>query len=122
MTPIQQAVKAYESLGRNFAEDHGAYLEFGYVVSTPNWFVMARPVNLAQPARWLTVDDLNSTFPNCPEAEAWYVQFACGRGALRRFMQHLPFWLPKICWKRSLKKPHSPLRIYRLDRLAGLIS
>jgi hypothetical protein len=122
MTALRTAIEIYAQLGRNFAEVHGQYSEHGYVFSTPQWLIMARPVRRDNPGAWLKVQDIGQAFPSCPEADAWYVQIAVGRGALGRFVQHMPFHLPFICWRRSLKDASQRLRFYRLDRVLGLIS
>ena len=91
---------------------HHSKLLHGWVVSTPQFFVMARPVDsAAQPA---CIVNPWHRFP--PEAcDTWHIYLAAGD--LRAALAWLPHPLPKIAFERR-----NILRYYRLESLAQLIA
>lgn len=83
MTPIEQAKMVYlndPECNRVFEADLAEYLKNGYVWSSPTEFIMARPTH-----------------------DAWFVHLAAGKGALRRFLDLMPFELPFLEWERKGK-------------------
>ena len=114
MSPAEQAAAVYERepCARTFEEDLEAHLLHGWVVSTPQFFVMARPVDsAAQPA---CIVNPWHRFP--PEAcDTWHIYLAAGD--LRAALAWLPHPLPKIAFERR-----NILRYYRLESLAQLIA
>ena len=114
MSPAEQAAAVYERepCARTFEEDLEAHLLHGWVVSTPQFFVMARPVDsAAQPA---CIVNPWHRFP--PEAcDTWHIYLAAGD--LCAALQWLPHPLPKIAFERR-----NILRYYRLESLTQLIA
>jgi hypothetical protein len=97
MTPIEKAMEVYarEPCARPFAEDLEAHLLNGYVIATPNVFLMARPV----PVTADSVDILNPhvTWPK-HQCDAWHIWLAAGD--MREFVKHLPWPTKWVCFER----------------------
>lgn len=104
MSAIQDALKLY---GPDFARLHGLYLERGYCYSEPNLLALARPCRVAKYQLWCEKDD----------ADAWWVELVVGPNALRHLYSHIPFYLPRIGWRRDFKGDCRP-RFYDFNRLA----
>lgn len=94
MSPVAEAKAYYISRGWNFEQDLGFYLLNGYVFSTPDRFLMAKPVrkNIGE-ADW---------HPECPDC--WYVHYAGGKDCLDWFVNRAPYMLPFIGWTRNKGK------------------
>lgn len=100
MHPILEAAKVYaqEDCPRSFWQDVQDHFlnETAYVISTPEVFVMARPVNcLAASAE---IVDPNVEFPR-DQQNAWLVYLLAG--SLRKALDYLPYQLPMIGWERK---------------------
>lgn len=109
MTPIEQARDKWESEPRwldfNLALWH--HLEFGVVISDPNVFLLARPVEKDAP--YEQIDDPGFIFH---KPDAWFVYCAAGPGSLARFLACEPFPLPFFGWCR---RGHN--RFYEREKL-----
>lgn len=108
MSPIQEALTFY---GEFMPKLHGAYTEKGYVYSAPDCIAMARPCNSARPLDWV---------PH-KEADAWWIEYAGGRGKLADMIKHLPYDLPLIGWMRGLNGKKNP-RFYKLENLRNKLN
>lgn len=61
-----------------FADDLEYYMEHGYVLSGPDFFLMAED-----------------------QEEGWFIYLAAGTGALKTFAHLMPHWRSKIGWSRQ---------------------
>lgn len=85
------------------------HLEHGYVFSTPDLFLMARPVKHDAPYEEIT----NPSMDMSGVADSWFVYASAGR--LGAVMSHVVAFLdryPFIGWERDNK-----LRFYRREQL-----
>jgi hypothetical protein len=105
MTPIEKCRMLYTADSpRTFEEDVLAHLTHGYLFSTPEYLMMARPVWSAAPQQ--AINDVWTRFPN-QVVDAWYVYaFALAddqglAGLVKKLLRHIPFYLPLIAWERS---------------------
>lgn len=112
MNPAFQASKVYQSepCANTFLEDLDAYLASGFVHSTPDFFVMARPVSSEWREELITnplTDKLNNelTLP----LDMWHI--ALMAGDMREAWGLFPYQLPYISMERKNK-----LHIYDYDR------
>ena len=107
MTPYDQAraVYARETCARTFDEDLRLHLKFGYVFSTPDLFVMGRPVR--KDAGYDQITDPRVQFS---EPDTWWVYLASGD--IKNLCSLLPYPLSSIGWERD-----NVLRIYRSDKV-----
>ena len=98
MTPFEQAAAVYERepCARTFAADLFLHLRNGYVISSPSFFVMLRPVD-STAADSLIVDPAN-VFP-VERCDAWLIYLMAGDMA--EAWRHFPFRLPKIGFERK---------------------
>jgi len=97
MTPVERAALLYEDIA-DFRRDLEAHLLQGYVHSTPEAFVMARPVCATAPE----VEIVNPwhAFPR-ERWDAWWIWLAAGD--LASLMPLFPYELPCIGWQRCWK-------------------
>jgi hypothetical protein len=70
LSPIEQAKAYYQSKGWSFEQDLGFYLCHGYVFSTPDRLLLAKPVR-----KEIGEADWHPSQPDC-----WYVHYAAGKG------------------------------------------
>lgn len=91
MSPIEQAKAYYQSRGWSFEQDLGYYLCHGYVFSTPDRLLLAKPVR-----KDVGQEDWHPDTPDC-----WYVHYAAGRNALEWFVAQAPYFLPYMGWTRN---------------------
>lgn len=107
INPIAKARAVYdrEACARSFEEDLEAHLLHGWVISTPDMFIMGRPVLKTAPAHIL-----DPWWPFGDEADCWHVWLAAGD--LRAMWAHLPFPLPWISFERD-----NALRFYKFESL-----
>lgn len=114
MTPFEQAAKVYdrESCVRSFTEDVELHFLHGFVHSTPDFFIMGRPVvRAAAPALIL-----NPSHPFArAECDAWMVYLAAGD--LGKAWQVLPWPLPWLVFERN-----NELRFVSADAIKRLSS
>ena len=117
MTPFDKVRALYtEQSPRTFAEDLTAHMQCGYVFSTPQYLLMARPV--WSKAAHEQINNVWLTFP--PELwDAWYVYAFALRhdgglqGLVKNLLTHMPFYLPLVAWERS----GGPLHFHSTERL-----
>lgn len=97
-TPLLRAAEVYEKevCKNSFDLDVALYLKFGYVIATPQVFLMGRPVEKG--ASYQQLMDLTHQFesPDC-----WWIFLAAGN--LKEFFRYEPFPLPYFGWERSNK-------------------
>lgn len=107
MTPVEKAAAVYERepCARTFKEDLEAHLLHGYVFSTPEFFLMGRPVIrgaiyslIVNP--WHVFDD-----PDC-----WHVYLFAGD--LSKVYAAIPYPLPFISFERKNK-----LRVFPVEQI-----
>ena len=91
MSPIEQAKSYYQSKGWSFEQDLGFYLCHGYVFSTPDRLLLAKPVR-----KEIGESDWHPSNPDC-----WYVHYAAGKNTLNWFVAQAPFFLPYMGWMRN---------------------
>jgi hypothetical protein len=108
MTPYEEAQGVYqkEVCARDFRTDLHLHLIHGYVFSTPEGFIMGRPVY-----RGGRYEEITNPAFRFPLPDAWLVYLAAGDG-LRVFFQYEPYELPWIGWERNNK-----LRFYRTEQI-----
>lgn len=97
MTPVEMAAAVYERewCAATFREDLEAHLIGGYVHSTPEAFVMARPV--CSTAEEAVVLDPWHVFPR-EECDAWLIWLAAGK--VSTLMGLFPYPLPLLGWQK----------------------
>ena len=105
MTPLDKVRALYtEQSPRTFEEDLTAHFRHGYVFSTPEYFMMVRPVwhRMTQQA----INDVWCMFPRLLW-DTWYVYAFALRedqglqGLVKNLLTHMPFYLPLVAWERS---------------------
>lgn len=109
MNALIEAKSLYEKSELNFEADLGLYLANGYVISSPERFIMFKPISKSiGDSAW------NVTDPDC-----WYVHCAVGSG-LWNLVKEMPYYLPFTAWRRSWKQKVSRVRFYSTDRIIQL--
>lgn len=109
MTPAELAASFYADGARgSFRDDLEAHLLNGYVFSTPEFFVMGRPVERAAPEIFI-LDPWHVFRP--ADCDAWLIYLAAGDW--RKAMAMLPYPLHWIGWERGGRG--RGLRWYSLD-------
>jgi hypothetical protein len=112
MTPVEIAASLYQRYPqpRTFREDLEAHLIGGYVFSTPDCFLMARPVSSL--ASDEDVSDPWKAFEPY-EQDAWMVWIAAGTMvSVKKHLTEPPYALPLTAWARKNR-----LRFHRTDQL-----
>ena len=115
MSPFEEAVAIYdrEPCFRTFDEDLRLHFQFGFVFSTPEYFVMGRavgravPNDMVNPAIYWDRDD------RFPTVDCWHIH--CMAGDISKAWGILPYPLPFVSFQRK-----NELRVYRLDALRRL--
>jgi hypothetical protein len=87
------AARLCSSRGGSFREELEAHLLHGFVFSTPDVFLMGRPV-----PRSADVSDVWEYWP-AAECDAWFVWLAVGR--VGRLFSLMPWPLPWLGWVRQ---------------------
>jgi hypothetical protein len=103
MGALRHAIAIY---GPDFSRIHGIYLEHGYCYSEPDCMGLAKPCRHEEPFEWVAPAD----------ADAWWIQFVYGPGALGKLLGKLPFDLPLVGWNREFKDRPDP-RFYDFHKL-----
>ena len=105
MTPIEKCRMLYTADSpRTFEQDMLAHLSHGYLFSTPEYLLMARPVWSAAPQE--AINDVYMLFPD-QVVDAWYVYAFALRddlglaGLVKKLLRHIPYYLPFTAWERS---------------------
>lgn len=108
MNPLHEAQLVYqrEPCKRDFWTDLHLHLSHGYVFSTPESFIIGRPVS-----RLARSDEITNPAHIFTDPDAWLVYLASGN-SLRVFFRYEPFPLPWIGWERNNK-----LRWYRTEAI-----
>ena len=117
MAPIDKVRMLYtEQSPRTFEEDLSAHFYHGYVFSTPNYFMMIRPVWSGAPQE--AINDVWCAFT--PSSwDTWYVYAFALRydkglaGLVKKLLTHMPFYLPLTAWERSGES----LKFHSTDKL-----
>jgi hypothetical protein len=109
-TPVQIAAKVYlgEKCARSFEDDLLLHLLHGYVFSTPEMFMMGRPVR-----RDGTYENITDPTYKFADPDSWLVYLASGD--LQIFFKHEPYPLPYIGFERE-----NSLRFYSRERIKRL--
>ena len=105
LSPIEQARQKWASVPRWYEFNYvlWCHLEYGVAISTPDVFLLARPVQ--KDALYEQIDDPGQVFekPDC-----WFIYAAAGPGPLVRFLACEPFPLPWFGWlKRERLRFHA---------------
>lgn len=105
MTPIDRVRMLYTANSpRTFEEDVAAHLNHGYLFSTPEYFLMARPVYSEA-----TQEQMNNVWQTFHPTlwDTWYIYAFAVRddsglaGLVKKLLRHMPFFLPLLAWERS---------------------
>jgi hypothetical protein len=91
--PLSIAKELFTRADWPFEEDLARYLQHGYVCSSPERFLMFRPVDSSDPLKWVSWG----------KADAWWVQAAVGGPGIRWFLQMIPEVPSKIMWCRGFR-------------------
>lgn len=97
MTPVEQATKLYESIGKNFNDvllDHSAN---HYAHFTPDGLIMARCLDTA-----------------------WFIEVAIGTGSMRYWLELMPVYRPFVGWAREFKNCKT-IKWYKTETLWRLL-
>ena len=107
MTPAEQAALVYtqEPCANTFEHDLYWHLQNGYVFSTPDYFIMGRPVDVSAPDSMQLDPSVKFNAPN-----GWLVWLAAGEIAC--FNDIAPYRLPFIGFQRRNR-----LRWYKAEKL-----
>lgn len=113
MKHIQAIAALYEQYDtpRTFADDIAAHLHTGYVVNTPDFFLLARGVD-----RHASPEDLDNPWHHFPRftQNTWLIYaFA---GVSQNILQFIPYRLTWVTWQRRGK----PLRFHTFNRATRL--
>ncbi len=114
MTPYEKALEVYhrEPCARTFGEDLALHLMHGFVFSTPEYFVMGRPVK-SEAHRSLVV---NPGFTwDRQDCDCWHVYLMAGD--MGQAWKCLPWRLPLISLERR-----NELRFYKLTDVERFVS
>lgn len=85
------------------------HLQAGVVLSTPDYFVLARPVNSRAPA-W-RINESMQLWPRA-EQDCWYIFAFCGD--IPQALAAIPYELPLLCFNRRTEKDLHFLSLPRL--------
>lgn len=99
MSPIARAEALFNQQNRTdeiFIAQLMMYLRFGYVISTPQLFIMFRPVEIAAAPEQIADPEHRFARP-----DAWFIHSAVGK--LQMFPRLAPYPLPWICFWRKLR-------------------
>lgn len=112
MSPYEQARAVYfkEPCARTFEADLALHLEFGFVFSTPKFFIIGRPVKRDAP-HGLILDPSFSFVRR--ECDCWHIHLAAGD--LEAAWSILPWPLPWLAFERR-----NDLRFIPADRIHRL--
>ena len=94
----EQLQKLYNDTGYppgTLQEDLAYYLRVGYVFAAPEYFIMG-----------------------CEISGGYYIHAAVGVGALEKFLQHMPKFLPYVGWER---RGSGKIKWYSTTRLTNKI-
>lgn len=97
MTPIQMARQRWEAEPRimEFGEMIWHHLEFGVVISDPEVFLCARPVE-----RYASLEEISDPCRVFGNADTWFLYACAGKTTLARFLKCEPYPLPFFGWEK----------------------
>ncbi len=93
MTPAEEAKAVCERAGEDFREVVEAHMLHGWLFSTPDLFLAARPV----PSQ-ADVSDLWAEWPR-ERCDAWFIRLSVG--SMWQALSLMPFDLPLVGWYRA---------------------
>ena len=110
MKPVDAVAELYRQHApeNSFADDVRAYMAAGYVISTPEVFIMGRAVSRS--GTFEQIIDPTHEFAD-EEKDTWLISVFAGQS--RNFLQFLPYPLMWLAWSRR----NGPLRFYEFDRV-----
>ena len=110
MTPAKEV---YQAMGYPDSLEHDLadYLRGGYVIRTPDVFVMGKPVDLT------STTEAHEQWRGVRTPDAWYIKLLIG--SLRALMALVPFELPRVCFERWVRGSRD-LRIHDYYRVRTL--
>ena len=91
------------------------HLRHGFVYSTPDYFIMGRPVHLCAYPRSLITEHLHIFDQDI--CDAWYIHLMAGD--MSKAWGILPYPLPWLCWER-LVGGRREFRVYEFGRVRDL--
>jgi len=97
-SPAWEAANVYEqeACARTFRQDLELHLLNGYVVSTPEFFIMGRPVQKDSPHDCI----LDPSFPYHPnDWDCWHIYLMAGD--IKKCWDFYPFPLEWVSWERK---------------------
>lgn len=116
MKPSDQMWKLYNSDPRKGCEeaqwDIEMHMAYGYLISTPKFIAMARPVRKDWPHE--RIADIRQTEPR-ETADCWFIWLLCGN--MKEAVKHLPYSLPWIGFARRGK----PARFVEASRMLNKV-
>lgn len=114
MGPFDLAASIYESepCANTFEHDLIAHMRSGYVFSTPESFIMGRPVWREAPP--VELYDIEYAFPRVIQ-DAWFVWAYAGD--IAHALRFLPYRLPWVIFQRK-----NELRTYPMERFESFLS
>lgn len=113
-SPAWQAALVYEKepCARTFRQDLELHLLNGYVVSTPEYFIMGRPIHKDSPQECI----VDPSFPfNKADWDCWHVYLMAGD--FSKVFDFYPFPLEWVSWERK-----NVLRFFKTETVAKRIN
>ncbi len=108
MNILEKAKRFYEQIGIDMFKDITMYMSYGYVFKTPESLLLGKSVrsdsDIHPSSQWHVRN------PN-----AWYVHMAIGEVGISKFINCIPYRLPKVGWMRHLK--NEPIKYYDFDKI-----
>lgn len=111
MSPAEKMAETFAAHGLDFAYYVDRHFQYGFLFSTPEFFVMGRPV--MRGARAELIRDPSATFDGMA-VDAWWVHGAIGN--LRAMWDVMPAALPYLGFERWDDNP----RFYPIETLRRL--
>ena len=113
MSPAERAASFYERvrMPRSFREDLDAHLQTGYVISTPELFMLARGVDI-HASHYLIEDPWNEfarEAQNC-----WLIYLVAG--SVKTCFNYAPYPLPFVAWARD----NTTLSVFPFEKIKRL--
>jgi hypothetical protein len=111
MSPIEQAMAVYqkEACARTFDEDLHLHLEHGFVFSTPEFFIMGRPVKSTEEPKYI----VNPVIYFTDDCDCWHIYLMAGDCS--KAWDIMPYPLPLFSFERR-----NELRFYPMERIRRL--
>ena len=113
MTAIQHAKELYVNhcSSELFYADLKNYLKYGFVISFPTIFILAKPIN----KKSKNIDEnwvFNST-------DAWFIDLLIKKNnePLGELLRYIPYELPFIGWRRYFKRNNEKVVFFRYSKI-----